>query len=141
MSDISSRHKADMLSAAAVNKTFISPDVIKWSGFEVIGDTLLSVLHCQRHPYQFIKRDENVERAILETPDISEQVELFNANANVRIWTLNHMNTSHLQNDHIQNHSPLGRSGSPKRSLEDRKEGGLFHIMSFWIRWIAWDMS
>jgi len=74
--DDSSRHKADMLSAAAVNKTFISPDVIKWNGFQVIGDTLLSVLQCQHYPYHSIKHNDAVERAILETPDVSEQVSL-----------------------------------------------------------------
>lgn len=69
-----SRHKADMMSAAAVNKTFVSPGVIKWSGFEVIGESLLSVLHCQHYPYNLLTRDEQLERAILETPDSSEQV-------------------------------------------------------------------
>jgi len=72
--DFSSRHKADMLSAAAVNKTFISPNVIKWSGFQVIGESLLSVLQCHHHPYNLGTLSETLERAILDTPDISEQV-------------------------------------------------------------------
>jgi len=64
-----------MMSAAAINKTFISPDLIKWSGFEVIGESLLSVLRCQNHPYDFGGiRDDTLERAISETPDHSEQV-------------------------------------------------------------------
>lgn len=63
-----------MMSAAAVNKTFISEDLIKWSGFQVIGESLLSVLQCQNHPFDFAIRDDNIERAILETPDHSEQV-------------------------------------------------------------------
>lgn len=63
-----------MLSAAAVNKTFLSPNVIKWSGFQVIGESLLSVLQCQNSPYNLGRRDELLERAILETPDLSEQV-------------------------------------------------------------------
>jgi len=70
----SARHKADMLSAAAVNKTFLSPNVIKWSGFQIIGESLLSVLQCQNYPYSPGNRDELLERAILETPDVSEQV-------------------------------------------------------------------
>ena len=75
--DFRSRHKADMLSAAAVNKTFVSPNVIKWSGFQIIGESLLSVLQCQHHPYNLGIRAETLERAILETPDISEQVSHF----------------------------------------------------------------
>ena len=63
-----------MMSAAAVNKTFVSPGIIKWSGFQVIGESLLNVLHCQHHPYNLATRDELLERAILETPDASEQV-------------------------------------------------------------------
>jgi hypothetical protein len=66
-----------MLSAAAVNKTFLTPDVIKWSGFQVIGESLLSVLQCQNHPYNLGTRDESLERAILETPDVSEQVQRY----------------------------------------------------------------
>ena len=62
-----------MLSAAAVNKTFLSPNVIKWSGFQVIGESLLSVLQCQNHPYNLGARDDTLERAILDTPDVSEQ--------------------------------------------------------------------
>jgi hypothetical protein len=63
-----------MLSAAAVNKTFVSPDLIKWSGFQVIGESLLNVLQCQNYPYEMEYRNELLERAILETPDITEQV-------------------------------------------------------------------
>jgi hypothetical protein len=63
-----------MLSAAAVNKTFLSPNVIKWSGFQVIGESLLSVLQCRNYPYNLPEGDEKLKRAILETPDISEQV-------------------------------------------------------------------
>lgn len=70
----SSRHKADMLSAAAVNKTYLAPSVIKWSGFQVIGESLLSVLQCQNYPYNLGNSDEFLERAILETPDVSDQV-------------------------------------------------------------------
>lgn len=69
-----------MLSAAAVNKTFLCPNVIKWSGFQVIGESLLSVLQCQNHPYNLGIRDETLERAILETPDVSEQVDAYKPN-------------------------------------------------------------
>ena len=63
-----------MMSAAAVNKTYIAPGIIKWSGFQVIGESLLSVLHCQHYPYDLGSRDEQLERAILDTPYASEQV-------------------------------------------------------------------
>jgi hypothetical protein len=63
-----------MMSAAAVNKTFISPNIIKWSSFQVIGESLLSVLQCQNQPYDLGARDDTIERAVLETPDHSEQV-------------------------------------------------------------------
>jgi len=63
-----------MLSAAAINKTFLAPDVIKWSGFQVIGESLLSVLQCQNFPHHLPNNDPLLERTILETPDISEQV-------------------------------------------------------------------
>jgi hypothetical protein len=63
-----------MMSAAAVNKTYVSDGVIKWSGFQVIGESLLRVLHCQNYPYDLGPRDEQLERAILDTPDASEQV-------------------------------------------------------------------
>jgi len=69
-----SRHKADMLSTAAGNKTYLSPNVIKWSGFQLIGESLLSVLQCRNYPYNLGDGDEKLKRAILETPDISEQV-------------------------------------------------------------------
>lgn len=74
VTDGSSRHKADMLSAAAGNKTYLSPNVIKWSGFQLIGESLLSVLQCRNHPYNLGEGDEKLKRSILETPDISEQV-------------------------------------------------------------------
>jgi hypothetical protein len=61
-----------MLSAAAGNATFISRDLIKWSGFQVMGESLLPVLQCQHQPYQFVHPNEAIERAILET-DISEE--------------------------------------------------------------------
>jgi hypothetical protein len=64
-----------MLSAAAVNKTFLAPHVIKWSGFQVIGESLLSVLQCQYFQYDLGQRDEVLERAILETPDLTENVQ------------------------------------------------------------------
>jgi hypothetical protein len=68
-----------MLSAAAINKTFLAPNQIKWSGFHIIGESLLSVLRCQNHPYKLAHRDEVLERAILEMPDISEQVNILTA--------------------------------------------------------------
>jgi hypothetical protein len=68
-----------MLSAAAVNKTFVSPDIVKWSGFQVIGESLLNVVECQNHPYDSPYRNETLERAILETPDLSEQVRTLTA--------------------------------------------------------------
>jgi hypothetical protein len=74
-----------MLSAAAVNKTFLAPHVIKWSGFQVIGESLLSVLQCQHYPYNLGPRDEILERAVLETPDLSEQVSILPA---PRFWGL-----------------------------------------------------
>jgi len=96
-----------MLSAAAVNKTFLAPHVIKWSGFHVIGESLLSVLQCQNHPYTLGARDEILERAILETPDLSEQVKraLFIAvlTGKCRNSMLNRMKLNLLRNDHIQN--------------------------------------
>jgi hypothetical protein len=119
-----------MLSAAAVNKTFTSPDMIKWNGFQIIGETLLSVLQCQRYPYQFLKRDESVERAILETPDISEQVEILLTSTYVRIWMLNHMNTNLPRNGHTQSHSLLDLNGFPKHSIDDRKRDLLYYV---WI--------
>lgn len=135
--DDSSRHKADMLSAAAVNKTFISPDVIKWNGFQVIGDTLLSVLQCQHYPYYSIKHNDAVERAILETPDVSEQV-FFNYITQLicRIWTQNLMNSSHRRNDLTRNHNQLDHSGFPRPSIDGRNRGELVYIICFWIRWI-----
>jgi len=63
-----------MLSTAAGNKTYLSPNVIKWSGFQLIGESLLSVLQCRNYPYNLREGDEKLKRAILETPDISEQV-------------------------------------------------------------------
>ena len=63
-----------MLSTAAGNKTYLSPNVIKWSGFQLIGESLLSVLQCRNYPYNLGEGDEKLKRAILETPDISEQV-------------------------------------------------------------------
>ena len=109
-----------MLSAAAVNKTFISPNVIKWSGFQVIGESLLSVLQCQHHPYNLCTRDETLERGILETPDISEQV------TNLIIFVLtsrtsmrNRMN-SNRQNAHTQNPILPDLSGFQKRLQGDK---------------------
>jgi len=72
----SSRHKADIVSASSVNKTFLGPDLIKWSGFQIIGESLLSVLNCQYYPYFLGPRDDILERAIMETPELSEQVNL-----------------------------------------------------------------
>jgi len=95
-----------MLSAAAVNKTFLAPHVIKWSGFQVIGESLLSVLQCQNHPYTLGPRDEILERAILETPDLSEQVKRALVVAvltdKCRNSMLNRMKLNLLRNDHIQ---------------------------------------
>ena|SRR5947207_629647 len=109
-----------MLSAAAVNKTFISPNVIKWSGFQVIGESLLSVLQCQHHPYNFDTRDETLERAILETPDISEQV------INLIIFALTSRNSmrnrmnSNRQNGHTRNPILQDLSGFQRRSQGDK---------------------
>ena len=57
-----------------MNKTFLGPDLIKWSGFQIIGESLLSVLNCQYYPYFLGPRDDTLERAIMETPELSEQV-------------------------------------------------------------------
>jgi len=96
-----------MLSAAAVNKTFLAPHVIKWSGFQVIGESLLSVLLCQNQPYHLGPRDEILERAILETPDLSEQVNRAPAacvlTGKCRSSMLNRMKLNLLRNDHTQN--------------------------------------
>jgi hypothetical protein len=99
----SARHKADMMSAAAVNKTYISPGVIKWSGFQVIGESLLNVLQCQNYPYDLGPRDEQLERAILDTPDASEQVTPITRKTDNRNWMQSLMNWNHLGNDHTQN--------------------------------------
>jgi hypothetical protein len=110
-----------MLSAAAVNKTFLAPHVIKWSGFQVIGESLLSVLQCQTFPYSLGQRDETLERAILETPDLSEHVRPPPQTPPFR-WSpvvngfrrnsiQNRMNSNRLKNEHIQNRIPRDRNG------------------------------
>jgi hypothetical protein len=108
-----------MLGAAAINKTFLSPDLIKWSGFEIMGESLLSVLRAQEYAYYLGNRDPVLERAILETPDYTEQVFiLLCLEIDNRNWMQSPMNLNLLRNDLIRNRILEDHNGFQKRLRE-----------------------
>ena len=62
-------HRRDLIFAEEGNRTFVSGDGgvrINWKKFEIMGDVIMEIRKSQELPYPTIKRNEEVQRLVLD---------------------------------------------------------------------------